>query len=472
MSGKGGLFVFAVVFVMVGLVFCGVFFHLLTGGGVALEVVALRQEGAGFWTVDDDGVADFRTIQEAIDNATQGDTIYVYNGTYYENVVVNKSVTLVGENRLSTVIDGNYTGNVMNITASYVNVTGFTIQNSGNASNCGIYVSGSSVNNNISFNIITKNYCGIKLSGSSNSISRNDIIDNYIDGIMLYYFSNNNTIYRNNITNSSFGIELWSNSYNSIRENNITNNEKGVILEFSSNNIFFKNNIVNGTYGVWLDQFSSNNTFSENNIEQNSYGIRIFSSSNNSIYHNNFVSNTRQIFSSNSMNSWDNGAEGNYWSDYAGADLDPDGIGDSPYVIDVNNTDNDPLMGIFFNFNATFEHQIQTICNSTISNFQFSDITISFNVSGENGTAGFCRIRIPIALMNATYHVFVNGTEVSYITLPISNSTHSYLYFTYSHSTQEVIIIPELPHALLLFLLTTTLLAILVHKRSLQNNIL
>lgn len=230
MCGKGVLFVFAVVFVLFGLIFWGVFFHLLSGGGVVVEVVALRQEGAGFWTVDDDGTADFRTIQEAINNATQGGTIYVYNGTYYENVVVNKSVTLIGENRRSTVIDGNYTGNVMNITASYVNVTGFTIQNSGNASNCGIYVSGLSVNNNISFNIITKNYCGIKLSGSSNSISGNDITDNYIDGIMLDYFSNNNTIYRNNITNSSFGIELWSNSYNSIRENNITNNENGVIL--------------------------------------------------------------------------------------------------------------------------------------------------------------------------------------------------------------------------------------------------
>jgi len=131
-------------------------------------------------------------------------------------------------------------------------------------------------------------------------------------------------------------------------------------------------------------------------------------------------------------------------------------------------------MGMFFNFNATSKHQVQTICNSTISNFQFDGTIISFNVSGENGTAGFCRICIPTALMNATYRVFVNGTEIlsSPEPLPCSNSTHSYLYFTYNHSTQEIIIIPELPHALLLFLLTTTLLVIIVHKRSLQNNIL
>jgi len=110
------------------------------------------------WTVDDDGPADFRTIQEAINAASQGDTIYVYNGTYYEQVVVNKSVSLIGENKYTTIIDGNYTGNAIEVTASNVNVTGFTMQKSGTVYlGCGIYVHDGSDGNKISGNIIADN---------------------------------------------------------------------------------------------------------------------------------------------------------------------------------------------------------------------------------------------------------------------------------------------------------------------------
>jgi hypothetical protein len=89
-----------------------------------------------------------------------------------------------------------------------------------------------------------------------------------------------------------------------------------------------------------------------------------------------------------------------------------------------------------------------------------------FYVSGEDGTYGFCIVDIPVDLLNATYKVFVNGTEVSSSLLPCSNSTHSYLYFTYTHSKQRVIIIPEFPSFLILPLVfTTTLLAITVYRR-------
>ena len=125
-------------------------------------------------------------------------------------------------------------------------------------------------------------------------------------------------------------------------------------------------------------------------------------------------------------------------------------------------------MGMFSEFNATSEHHVQTICNSTIFNFQFHDTAIRFEVSGENGTTGFCRICIPTALMNDTYKVFVNGTEVLYTTLPCSNSTRSYLYFTYNHSTQEVEIILEFPAwtSVLLILIVLTV-AIVMYKRKL-----
>jgi len=146
-----------------------------------------------------------------------------------------------------------------------------------------------------------------------------------------------------------------------------------------------------------------------------------------------------------SINAWDYGYEGNYWSEYIGIDSDGDGIGDGPYVIDVDNQDRYPLMGLFSDFNVISEHHVTVICNSTISDFRFDQVdkAIKFDVSGEDGTIGFCRICIPTALMD-TYAVFVNGTEVSYTLLPCSNSTQSYLYFIYGHSTQEVIIMPTI----------------------------
>jgi hypothetical protein len=126
-------------------------------------------------------------------------------------------------------------------------------------------------------------------------------------------------------------------------------------------------------------------------------------------------------------------------------------------------------MGMFSEFDwvslAAPEQRIQTICNSTISDLVYNGTAIGFNVTGENGTAGFCRICIPIILLNVTYKIFVNGTEVTYRLLPFSNETYKYLYFNYTHSTQEVIIVPEFPSFLILPLFfIATLLAVMVYR--------
>jgi len=143
-----------------------------------------------------------------------------------------------------------------------------------------------------------------------------------------------------------------------------------------------------------------------------------------------------------------------------------DGIGDTYYAVDANNTDNYPLMGVFSDFNVTVQHHVQTVCNSTISDFRLNGTAITFNIFGEDGTEGFCRISIPKALMNSTYKVFVNGTEVSYTLLPCSNCSRDFLYFAYNHSTQEVIIIPEFPlFHVMQILVMAMLVAVLVYGR-------
>src|SRR5271157_1645342 len=150
------------------------------------------------------------------------------------------------------------------------------------------------------------------------------------------------------IANSVYGITLDESSLNTISGNSITTNHyHGIFLDSSTNNTIVGNDLAaNGQDGIVLMDGSSFNVVSGNNItESGDYGVSL-SSANNWIYRNNFVNNTHQACSIliGSTNIWDIGYEGNYWSDYNGTDANHDGIGDTPYVIDANNTDNYPLM--------------------------------------------------------------------------------------------------------------------------------
>ena len=264
----------------------------------------------------------------SVDNVT-----YTFTGNIYDYVVVERNNIVV--DGAGNVLQGSGSGNgvywsgVKNVTIKNTNIKNFQI---------GVYLKSTS-SNLIHGNNITNNYpayrncIGIYLRDSpNNNISENNITKND-DSIMLDW-SASNSIYGNNITNNGHGIYLSLSKYNSISRNSIT----------SSN-----------YYGIWL-KGSSNNNISENNITANNLGIELGYSSNNSIYHNNFLDNTKQVHSYNSTNVWDDGADkGNYWSDYEerypdAEEIDESGIWNTPYVIDINNKDNYPLIPEFPSF--------------------------------------------------------------------------------------------------------------------------
>jgi len=232
--------------------------------------------GENIITVDDDRKecpdADYTSIQDAIDNASSGDTIYVYSGIYYENIVIDKSIDLIGENKNTTIIDGKYVGNVVYISSDWVNISGFTIQNS---------------------DIKDEYDAGVRASSNYIRITENIISNNDI-GIELYNYSSNNIISGNIILNNSFGIELTdSSSNNTIIDNIISGNYDGIVLHPSSNNTISSNNISsNDDDGIYVDGSSKYNIISNNNIRlNNEQGIYIYESTNNAISGNYISSN-------------------------------------------------------------------------------------------------------------------------------------------------------------------------------------
>jgi parallel beta-helix repeat protein len=278
------------------------------------------------------------TIQEAINNAHNGDTIFVRSGTYYENVVVNRTVSIVGEDESSTVIDGKGMGTTVQVTASNVTVSGFTIQ----GSSAGYTVSGllsgiqvyQSSGNNISHNVIRDNYVGISLRQSSeNTLTANiayyngynfavDVsgdsssqFDNYVDtsntvdGKSIYYLkdesnlvlgaqSNAGTIYLINcknitvqdltLTRNYCGIFLWNTTCSYITNVTAMDNwNSGIRLEQSNNNTIIHNRLsAQEWHGIALIGSESNLIMSNDASYNWNDGIYSLDSSHNQIVSN------------------------------------------------------------------------------------------------------------------------------------------------------------------------------------------
>ena len=240
------------------------------------------------------GPDNYTKIQDAIDNSSEGDTVFVFNGTYYENVVVDKSINLIGENRNTTIIDGGNISDTVCVNSDLVKINEFTIQNSGKDYFC----EGIEIHSNYTTllnNTITNNRYGITLwsSSSDNTIKGNNISNNYWPGI-ISWSSNNNNIINNTFSNNGYSICLYTSHNNIIIGNIFSNEDSGIsIYDGSRNNNVTDNNIKsNNWYGILFSDSGNNNIISGNNISNNyRYGIYLYSSNINTIINNSIISN-------------------------------------------------------------------------------------------------------------------------------------------------------------------------------------
>lgn len=483
--------------------------------------------------------ADYPTIQEAINAAAPESIILVSDGVYYEHLVVNKTLTLIGQDKATTIIDGNGIGSrfedsVVYVTANGVIINGFTIRNSGGdgywsyVAGIGLASNGSEITGNIiiennrgiigggntiiSDNIIQNNNYGIYhgiYGGRNNVISSNTISDNHHIGVWFEGLSGNdsNIITDNIISNNQGGISLCGFiiiggstlntrhnvlqcssevpppplSNNAISGNRITGNEYGITIAWSGGNTIRNNVITHNHYGVNFDE-ASNNTLISNTISNNNLGIDLAYSNNNTIYHNNFVENAGQLKSSGTSNIWDNGTEGNYWSDYDGLDdgsdgrVAGDGVGDTdlPHL----GVDYYPIIFPWGPIPIVWDnvaYPVSLLSNSTVSTFCFiqADKKITFNVRGPSDTVGYCNVTILKNLLRDNpWKVLLNDTDVTSQAIMTENQTHTSIYFTYNHSNYNVQIIgtwviPEFPthNVLVLTTFLTLLPVILLNKK-------
>jgi len=207
----------------------------------------------GWWNASGEFNVSNAPIQHAIDNATVGNTIYVYNGSYTENVNVNKQLTLQGEGMdVVNVIAASSDDHVFEVTADLVNISGFNVTGATGDNKAGIHLS-------------SRQHC---------NISDNNASGNYY-GIYLVY-SSNNMLTGNTASNNNNGIYLSSSSNNTLANNTANSNNFGICLESSSNNTLTNNTADSNNFGIYLHYFSNCNTLTCNTLRISSNHPQIY----------------------------------------------------------------------------------------------------------------------------------------------------------------------------------------------------
>lgn len=410
------------------------------------------------------GVGNYSSIQIAINDAIDGDTVYVFNGTYYENILMNKTIALEGQNKSNTIIDGK-NDDVIYVTTDDVVIAGFTIQNG---------------------------HFGIRLFESwGNTINDNFIINNSL-GIAMHTGSCN--IFGNTVTESSTGISISYSSDNVITGNIVQNCFTGINFGTSSDNMINKNIIINCQYGINFGNPCDYNVIAENLINNNYVGIEIFDSkyntingnnitdsnwwgifldylSDNNIIYNNYFDNTDNYRDLGYNNIWNitktSGINiiggpfigGNYWNNYFGNDTNDDGIGDTiiphgpgdylplvdynyPPIADFTYSPILPNVDELVQFNSTSFDPDGSIVNYT---WYFGDsISYEINPTYQYGDNGIYPMMLEVTDNEGKVDTVAKMVPVDFQMMPISTVTTGWNFisapYNYSQDTHEFLI--------------------------------
>lgn len=377
----------------------------------------------------------YASIQQAVNDAYENQTLYVSSGTYFEHLLLNKSLTLTGEDRSKTIIDANQEGTAVKITANETVITDFTIQNSSlgehgllieNSSS--VRIEGNTIINNgngitldhswntsISDNVISANQgYGVRLDHSPNSVLKNNSLEsnrygfsvegqllddfiqnvdasNKINGKPIYYLVNNAF---EEIPSYASYVAVVNSSNVEVQCADLADNGEGILIAYSRN-ILFANSTVRSnnegicivscsnvaisrslvtqnTCGILLSN-SNDNVISGNTIADNNVGVQVNSTQETQIHHNNLLDNLKQVILLDNDSSvfWDDSIEGNYWSDGVQSDLNYDGISDTSYEVGEDNTDNFPLLGRFQCYDLLNNCDLTIISNSTVEDCSY-----------------------------------------------------------------------------------------------------
>lgn len=437
------------------------------------------------------------------------------------NTAINSFQGIVVERSAGNSIQGNnLTNNSLGMNF-YASAGNLVEQNNFMNNSVGILLDACNGPNIFRENNMTNNGYNLIVWGSSlEAFMQNIDTSNIVDDKTVYYTTNSHNLTLNPINCPNIGyLALVNCTKVTVEDIDLSDGKDGMLMAQSTHCSLINVTIANSSTNITLSGFSSqplihggldffqsdNNLMTSSRIINNSVGICLYRSSGNLFYHNSFVDIDKPVISnfqspglppsgSCSMNKWDKDFEGNYWSNYRerypnATEIDNLGIWNTQYVIDANNTDNYPLMGIFSDFPVNWANRtyhITTICNSTISDFKFGVVIvypnhaigppwttcIIFTVTGN--AAGFCRIEIPKDVLDGDYVVTLDGFNMSssmWKELPISNETTLYLYLTYPSSSHEIWImgttmVPEFPSFIILSLfMMATLLAVIVYRK-------
>ncbi|UCF49470.1 MAG: PKD domain-containing protein [Thermoplasmatales archaeon] len=363
--------------------------------------------------VDDDynestpgwGYDHFDKIQDGIDAVNESGTVYVYNGLYYENVIIHKDgIQLLGE-VYSTIIDANNSGDgiLVPIASNYITISDFTVRN---ANGSGIIFHDPVSGRNCKYNTISR--C-IVYNSSYNNDWKSGV------GIILgghdAYMEGNKIISCITYDNDKNGIRIIRSAYDQIIDNKIVNchvfnngfqgyegvMSKAGILIHNHYNRYIQNTIIskceihhNAGDGMYIGNYASGTQIFENTISYNNLvGINISGTvHNDSIYNNNLYFNEQEAKDVGS-NTWYNSTsqQGNFWVDYTGEDSDGDGIGDTPYdVPGGSNQDLYPLIYLFGPPYANFVYDNETSVFDASLSGDYNGEIVSYSWDFGDGT--------------------------------------------------------------------------------------